>query len=477
MACWLATLAAHAAFSAPTSSSLADANRRGAWSETLKIFDALRAAEPAAETRAFVEAIKAHGQLDDAEGALDVLRDLQRLRSPGLLATTAAIRACATRSHWPVALSLLGELQADGGAPDVAAYNAALTACERGGQYHEAELLLREMRERGPPPDAVTFNTCITAAARAAQWERALRLLSLMEADPSVRPDAFSYSAAISACSRRPEAALDLLQRMEAAGVAPTTVIYNAAIRACATASHWPIALSLFAELQDAAADGGGGGAALRPDVVSYNAALAACERGGEWHEAELLLREMREGKGPPPDAVSYHTAIAACRRPPPGAAGRRAARAAVGALRGMMAAGLRPSLFGFTGALSACSRAQKWRAALAVFARLEAAGRAGGVRPDTIAANGALAACAGGGRWEDALALLGRMERAELGGNAKADRASLEIAARACAAGGEGARAAELRTRAAAMPEPPSRGRGRGGGRARGRGRGRGRA
>ena len=334
MACALASVAAQA-FSAPTPSSLADANRRGAWSETLKIFDALRAAEPAAETRAFVEAIKAHGQLDDAEGALDVLRDLQRLRSPGLLATTAAIRACATRSHWPVALSLLGELQADGGAPDVAAYNAALTACERGGQYHEAELLLREMRERGPPPDAVTFNTCITAAARASQWERALRLLSLMEADPSVRPDAFSYSAAISACSRRPEAALDLLQRMEAAGVAPTTVIYNAAIRACATASHWPIALSLFAELQDAAADGGaaggggGAGAALRPDVVSYNAALAACERGGEWHEAELLLREMREGRGPPPDAVSYHTAIAACRRrrPAPPAAAPRARR------------------------------------------------------------------------------------------------------------------------------------------------------
>ena len=112
MACVLATLPA--AFSAPTSSSLADANRRGAWSETLKIFDALRAAEPAAETRAFVEAIKAHGQLDDAEGALDVLRDLQRLRSPGLLATTAAIRACATRSHWPVALSLPGAVGAHG---------------------------------------------------------------------------------------------------------------------------------------------------------------------------------------------------------------------------------------------------------------------------------------------------------------------------------------------------------------------------
>ena len=37
------TAAGPAAFSAPTSSSLADANRRGAWSETLKIFDALRA--------------------------------------------------------------------------------------------------------------------------------------------------------------------------------------------------------------------------------------------------------------------------------------------------------------------------------------------------------------------------------------------------------------------------------------------------
>ena len=333
MACVLATLPA--AFSAPTSSSLADANRRGAWSETLKIFDALRAAEPAAETRAFVEAIKAHGQLDDAEGALDVLRDLQRLRPPGLLATTAAIRACATRSHWPVALSLLGELQADGGAPDVAAYNAALTACERGGQYHEAELLLREMRERGPPPDAVTFNTCITAAARASQWERALRLLSLMEADPSVRPDAFSYSAAISACSRRPEAALDLLQRMEAAGVAPTTVIYNAAIRACATASHWPIALSLFAELQDAAADGGGGGAAA---AAARRCGPTWCRTTRRWRRASAAASGTRPScccarcaKGaarrPTPSRITPRSPRAAARRPAPPAAAPRARR------------------------------------------------------------------------------------------------------------------------------------------------------
>lgn len=229
------------------------------------------------------------------ESALDCFYRMQNAGcAPTLSAYSAAIRACASRKLWPVALSLLEDLHADGLRADTPVYNAALVACERGGQLEEAELLLKSMMEDGPAPNTISYNTIISTAARLGLWQRALALLSDMEAiadappaaarrvrgessaaKSAVRPDVYSYTTAISACERggEPSAALDTFARMQARDVAPNTFAYNAAIRAAATRKHWPIALSL---LEDMRSDG------VPLDLVSYNVALAACERAGE---------------------------------------------------------------------------------------------------------------------------------------------------------------------------------------------------
>jgi len=198
------------------------------------------------------------------------------------------------------------------------------------------------------------------------------------------------------------------------AAVAPNVVVYNAAIRACATPDHWPIALSL---LDDARADG------LRLTRNSFNCALAACEAGAQWEEALLLVEGVQAETGSRPDEISFHTAIAACRRAVVAAAaatrrgkdtgreadvkrarreGRRAARAALGLLVRMRASRVRTSLIGYTTAMSALSTAGYVRGALCVYGLLAAA-----YPPDVKSVGTALAACEKAARWAQGLRLL----------------------------------------------------------------------
>ena len=254
--------------------------------------------------------------------------------------------------------------------------------------------------------------------------------------EDNVRPDVYSFTAAISACERGGEAAaaLETFRRMQASGISPNEIAYNAAIRACATPQLWPVALSLLDDMSD---DG------VERSVVSFNAALVACERGGgeALAEAELLLDELAAEVKISPDLITYHTAIACMRRAATQTAGggggsssserkrsgsggggggggsskrsdpaQRAARRAVRLVQEMMrpspGPALTPSVIGFTGAMSACNAAGYWRASLALFGRMERSR----VAADTIAQQQALVASAGGGYWQTALRLLSRL-------------------------------------------------------------------
>ena len=70
--------------------------------------------------------------------------------------------------------------------------------------------------------------------------------------------------------------------------------------------SLWHEALKLLAEMQ---AQG------LKPDVITYNAAISACGKGSQWHEALELLAEM-ECRVLKPDDITYSAAISAVMSP-----------------------------------------------------------------------------------------------------------------------------------------------------------------
>ncbi|CAM9939827.1 unnamed protein product [Scytosiphon promiscuus] len=120
------------------------------------------------------------------------------------------------REPWEEALALLGEMLPSAGVtPNVFHFNAAVSACAACGRWEEAVSLLGEMERADVPPDLVTYSAAIAACGNGLQFERALALLREMPAK-GVKPNAFHYNAAISACAKcgRYESALELLREM-----------------------------------------------------------------------------------------------------------------------------------------------------------------------------------------------------------------------------------------------------------------------
>ena len=91
--------------------------------------------------------------------------------------------------------------------------------------------------------------------------------------------------------------ALELLAEMQAQGLEPNVITYNAAISACEKGSQWQQALELLAEMQ---AQG------LEPNVISYSAAMSACEKGSQWQQALELLAEM-QAQALEPNVITYN--------------------------------------------------------------------------------------------------------------------------------------------------------------------------
>ena len=259
------------------------------------------------------------------------------------------------------------------------------------------------------------YNAALAALAKGAQAERALALLDEMKAAaPRLEPNARTYSAAITACSRAGdwEAALGLWRELEGAGVRPDAVAYGAAIAACERGRRWETALELLGQMRSA----------LKPgSLPAHNAAVSSCARAGRWQQAAEVLATMRE-KGPPPDVISYNALLAACSlarewRPALAVLLRMCRPVRAGRSRDLRSPRRyypRPDVVSFGAALACMERATQWPVALEL---LDLA-RAEGVSPDAACyASAASAVASGGGPtgWERGLALLKEAEASGL--------------------------------------------------------------
>ena len=157
--------------------------------------------------------------------------------------------------------------------------------------------------------------------------------------------------------------------------------------------------------------------------------ALSAAASSGAWQDALTLLKELPSDDAPDRDA--YNSAVTACSR-----AGRwRECVELLGAMRA--AAATTPTTYAYNNAIAGCSRAGEYAQALALLDEMLAAG----VAADTISFNAALNAARHAGDWESATQLLQRMRDRGVA----ADGRSYSAAIAACRAGGRGAQAARL--------------------------------
>lgn len=359
---------------------------------------------------------------------------------PNLICFNAVLAACAQAGAWSPALSLLEEME-ERGVYDIVSFNSAIHACRGQGQWQKAIALLDRMRN---PESEVGLGT----AARKADSSDATAVMKYRAGPGHVAgrgagrprilpaPDVYSFTSAITACGAAGQAnrALQLLHEMEAAGVPPSVVPYNAAIAAVGrcvnrrplqestgesgtdnagsrqsasesgdniantdTADEvvaprqkpWECARALLGEMR---------AAGITPNTVSYNTVLAACQRAGAWQGALEVLEEMKQGIV----VASGRSASGAGRNP--SSFYSRSAEVVVGAVSTPS-----PDLFSFNTAIGACGRAGQWKEALVILDEISSRG----FSPDVVSYHTTAAACSRAEEWDAALDVLNRGRRA----------------------------------------------------------------
>ena len=283
---------------------------------------------------------------------------------------------------------------------------------------------------------------------------------------------------------------MDLLRRMRGEGIAPTTFVFNAAIKACSKGGKLKLTLALLDDTcaygappvvdvagpdssrlrgkygnsrpddeAEAKTDllrevqrgwrGGGGGVGTEarssaPDIQTFNTAMSACGRAGQWELALEMMRQAREQWGLRLTRVRYNTAIAAC-----GRSGQ--AKRAVGLLTEMREAGLVPDAISFNSAIAGYARTGRWKKALSLLREMESSQGAGGkeadgaatirISPDEFSYSSAIVACAKSGKWSLAVGLLDTMRWKGIPQSTVAYNAAIK----ACGEAGQWERALEL--------------------------------
>lgn len=273
--------------------------------------------------------------------------------------------------------------------------------------------------------------------------------------------DSYVYGSCIGAVahSGRWQEALNLLRRMRGEGIAPTTPVFNAAIKACSRGGQLK---AVFALLDEMCAGGDPSPAVAlattrhtrsfprrrihhssKPDIQTFNTVISACGRAGEWELALEVMSQAKERRGLRLTRVTYNAAIAACGK------GGRVERA-VELLGEMRNAGLVPDAMSFNSAMLACAERGSWKQALSLLREMESSGqigskgggpRAGGISPDEFSYSSAIVACGRGGKWSLGVGLLDSMRRKGV----SLSTVSYNAAMTACGDAGQWQRAVEL--------------------------------
>ncbi|CAE8609602.1 unnamed protein product, partial [Polarella glacialis] len=323
---------------------------------------------------------------------------------------------------------------------------SCISACGQAGAWERAVHLLHDFCSRRGKPSTTLWNAAIAACAQASRWEMALDLLSGMSeswgraaegtgrarSDGSeLRPDAFSYNSAVSACEAcgQWQWALNLLEEMRQGTLATDAMTYHMVMNACMKGLMWQHCLCLLQTLeQDPLLDPGdfaygcAVGACLRtlqweqavllvdglwqrglsPDRATCNAALTVCQRAGCWVPALSLLERMRHF-GPSPDQITFNVAISTCAT----GAQWQLALCLLDEMRSAAARGNEVVVneVSFAAAISACARGHRWEQTLQLLSEM----RQLGFRPNIIACSAAIGACSASRRAEHVAALLGQ--------------------------------------------------------------------
>lgn len=234
-----------------------------------------------------IDAYAIQGRYEDADEVFKMLKK-SKLR-PDQITYTTLIKASIKEGNLARALDLLDDMKWIGIAPDLVTYNRVIEALCNSNRLYEAKDLVNEMELTKVKPDSMTYVLLMSGLLKANKPGPCLTLFESAFADQrttALTENVQLYTTAITAAAALGdhERALELVSRMNSAGVKPNKKTLTALMGACIAGKQYNAAVDVFSKIKN-------------PDSYAISVGLKALCYAEKWDAALELITDQRSGR------------------------------------------------------------------------------------------------------------------------------------------------------------------------------------
>lgn len=234
-----------------------------------------------------IDAYAIQGRYEEANEVYKTLKK-SKLR-PDSITLTTLIKASIKDGNLAKALDLLDDMKWIGLLPDLVTYNRIIEALCNANRLYEAKDLVNEMELTKVKPDSMTYVLLMTGLLKANKPGPCLTLFESAFADQrttALTENVQLYTTAITAAAALGdhERALELVSRMNTAGVKPNKKTLTALMGACIAGKQYSAAVDVFSKIKN-------------PDSYAISVGLKALCHAEKWNDALELITDQRSGQ------------------------------------------------------------------------------------------------------------------------------------------------------------------------------------
>lgn len=234
-----------------------------------------------------IDAFANAGQYENAHGVFQSLKDSKL--SPDKVSYTTVIKAAIKSGNLEKVFDVLDDMKWIGIQPDIVSYNTIIESLCNSNKLFEAKDMVNEMESTSVSPDSMTYGLLMKGLLKADKPGPCLTLFESACADSrtaALTDNVYLYTTAITAAAALGdhERALDLVSRMNRAGVKPNKKTLTALMGACIAGKKYDAASDIFLKIK-------------KPDSYSISVGLKAMCLSKKFDNALELITDQRSGQ------------------------------------------------------------------------------------------------------------------------------------------------------------------------------------
>ena len=242
-----------------------------------------------------------HGflSLDRDREANGLLRDMESDGpTPDLVSYNTFLAYYGRRADFKSLATVVNQMASHHVTGDVFSFSTILSALLKVGREDATDLLFTIMRKQGIEPNVATYSSIIDHQMRQndeKSFGAALRILQLMEQDPTLQPNEVTYTSILAGLFRcrwlAPEESrqwrTEILGRMKKRGIELNAMTYHILIKASLSYPHpegLEEALSYYRDMRHRK---------IPYNHTTWHTLLTGLRRRGEWEVADEIIKDM----------------------------------------------------------------------------------------------------------------------------------------------------------------------------------------